>query len=212
MGRINAGILAGFSGRVGPVSGSSWKGIAYMKTRPQSVALSDSAGSVIARGKWPTLTKMGSVLLAVIVKPLWDRFAQKQSGYNAFIQANYQAIDNAYAIVPPDVITSKGTLDGLASLTMVADASAHTFDVAWVDNSATGNALASDVPYLCVYDPTTDNWSQFGGEGDRTGEGGIVDPIVPIVAGRHYHLYASMRRADGSLVSNSQHLDVVAVA
>lgn len=37
MGTIKQGILGGFSGKVGTVIGSSWKGIAYMRGRAQSI-------------------------------------------------------------------------------------------------------------------------------------------------------------------------------
>lgn len=38
MGIIKQGITGGFSGNVGNVIGGSWKGIAYMRIRPVSVA------------------------------------------------------------------------------------------------------------------------------------------------------------------------------
>jgi len=38
MGKINQGILGGFSGKVGNVIGGNWKGIDYMRVKPASVA------------------------------------------------------------------------------------------------------------------------------------------------------------------------------
>jgi hypothetical protein len=38
MGKINQGILGGFSGKVGNVVGGSWKGIEYMRVIPASIA------------------------------------------------------------------------------------------------------------------------------------------------------------------------------
>jgi hypothetical protein len=37
MGHIKKGILGGFSGTIGNVVGANWKGIAYMRTRPQKI-------------------------------------------------------------------------------------------------------------------------------------------------------------------------------
>ena len=37
MGTIKQGILGGFSGKVGTVVGSSWKGISYMRGQAQNV-------------------------------------------------------------------------------------------------------------------------------------------------------------------------------
>jgi hypothetical protein len=36
MGKINQGILGGFSGKVGSVVGGSWKGISYMRGKAVS--------------------------------------------------------------------------------------------------------------------------------------------------------------------------------
>ena len=43
MGTIKKGILGGFSGKVGNVIGSSWKGISYMRSMPQNVTQTRSA-------------------------------------------------------------------------------------------------------------------------------------------------------------------------
>lgn len=212
MGRLVAGILAGFSGRVGPVSGSSWKGIGYMKTRPASVAVSQSAGSVIARTKWGPLTKLGSTLLAQIVKPLWDRFAQRESGYNAFIRANYDAVNSSGDLLPASIITSKGTLDGVASFTAVISQALQTAAITWPDNSGSGNAVSTDSLFIAVYSPTEDYWVQAGAVATRDEMGYNLAMGGDVVSGVTYWLYIAFRRADGSLVSNSQSMSKLAVA
>ncbi len=52
MGRINQGILGGFSGKVGNVVGGNWKGIDYMRVKPASVANPKTVGQVNQRTKW----------------------------------------------------------------------------------------------------------------------------------------------------------------
>ena len=51
MATIKQGILGAFSGKVGSVVGSSWKGIAIMKALPASVANPRTAKQVIQRSK-----------------------------------------------------------------------------------------------------------------------------------------------------------------
>lgn len=46
MGKINQGILGGFSGKVGNVIGGNWKGIDYMRVKPASVANPQTEGQV----------------------------------------------------------------------------------------------------------------------------------------------------------------------
>jgi len=212
MGRINSGILGGVSGRVGGVSGSSWKGINYLKTRPQSVAVSQSAGSIIARGKWPVLTRIGSDILSPIIKPLWDRFAQKESGYNAWIRSNYDMINSSYAVVPASGVMSKGTLDGVAGVVIVADKSDERFAITWTNNGGTGNALDGDMAYITVYNVTQNLWFGFAAQEARSNEEVEILNGVTMATGNTLAVYLSFRRADGSLVSNSQYYSANVVA
>ena len=85
---IKRGILGGFSGSVGNIVGSSWKGIATMKAKPLSVANPQTAGQTAQRTKFAGIVALASQFLVSIVKPLWDRFAQGESGYNAFVKEN----------------------------------------------------------------------------------------------------------------------------
>ena len=50
MGKIKQGILGAVSGKVGGVVGSSWKGIAYLKVLPASVANPNTAAQQTQRG------------------------------------------------------------------------------------------------------------------------------------------------------------------
>ena len=52
MGIIKQGITGGFSGMVGNVVGGSWKGIAYMRIRPVSVANPQTVGQQDQRTKF----------------------------------------------------------------------------------------------------------------------------------------------------------------
>ena len=92
MGVIKRGILGGFSNKVGNVVGSTWKGIAVVKSMPLSVANPRSAGQVKQRTFFKHMTILASGTLSSIIKPLWDRFASNMSGYNAFISTNRFAI------------------------------------------------------------------------------------------------------------------------
>lgn len=52
MGTIKQGILGGFSGKVGTVAGSSWKGISYMRGRAQNVK------TLALRDKWNSVANL----------------------------------------------------------------------------------------------------------------------------------------------------------
>ena len=85
---IKQGILGGFSGKIGNIVGSSWKGIAIMKTKPLSVANPKTAAQVAQRTAFSESVTIATQILADVIKPLWDRFSERKSGYNGFIQYN----------------------------------------------------------------------------------------------------------------------------
>src|SRR4051812_19667131 len=108
---IKRGILGGFSNKIGNIVGSSWKGIAVMKSLPLSVANPKTAKQIVARDRFSFLSQLGSQLLTTIVKPLNDRFAQYESGFNKFVQQSKDAIASDGSFVANQIILSTGKLD-----------------------------------------------------------------------------------------------------
>lgn len=93
MGIIKQGILGGFSNKVGSVVGSSWKGIAVMRSLPISVANPRTAAQVSQREEFAQTAKIASSMLAEVVQPCWNRNAKRMSGYNAFVKYNEKFAD-----------------------------------------------------------------------------------------------------------------------
>ena len=91
MGRLDKGLLGGYTGKLGTTVGSTWKGINVVRTYQPNVANPRSDRQVEHRSLFSQVTEIGSLLLADVIKPLWDRNAKQMSGYNAFIQANMLA-------------------------------------------------------------------------------------------------------------------------
>ena len=60
MGKINQGILGGFSGKVGNVIGGTWKGIDYMRVKPAHVTNPKTEGQVDQRSKFCTMENSGN--------------------------------------------------------------------------------------------------------------------------------------------------------
>lgn len=212
MGTITRGILGGFAGKVANVVGSSWKGIAVIKSLPLSVANPRSAGQVNQRTKFAAVVLVAKQLLGSIVKPMWDRFAQKESGYNAFVSANINAFNDAGEIYPPSLKTSVGSLLGIDTPVITLNATAQVLSGTFIDNSGEGNALGTDT--LCVALITPDNNKAVGWELTTTRSNGSFGllPVEGIFAGDVYAVYLSFKRADGSLVSNSMYVSVTATA
>lgn len=203
MGVIKQGILGGFSGRVGSVIGGSWKGIAYMRSNPLSVANPKTAGQVAQRTKFSAVVALARVLLVGIIKPNWDRFAQLQSGYNAFVSRNIEFFNSSGDLTYASLVTSEGSLTPEDIGAIGANDGDTVVEVPWNSSAGSGSALGTDEAYVAVYNETKDEWGVLSGLVDRASE--LGDPIMPtaVAAGDVLHCYLSFRRADGTLVSNN---------
>ena len=211
MGVIKQGILGGFQNKVGAVIGSNWKGIATMRSRPISVANPRTGKQVAVRSEFSTLVKMASTLNATLIRPYWSRFAQKKTGANAFISANYGKMAGNVSQIPDRMVLSQGKLDGLADFA--------------VGLAGTDYQLIQDEAVLGVYGAATDKVSVFAllgttdeqsrnsveykylgettrGVGLFTVDPGDLAPELSEVVGTRFVVCVS--RADGTMVSNSQ--------
>lgn len=211
MGVIKQGILGGFQNKVGAVIGSNWKGIATMRSRPISVANPRTGKQVAVRSDFSTLVKMASALNATLIRPYWSRFAQKQTGANAFIRANYGKLAGTVNGIEKRLILSQGKLDGLAEYAV--GLSGADFQLTW------------NKTVLGVYGAATDKVSIFAlrgisneagrnsveykycGETTRNAGSFTVDPndLAPeIEDASEVYFAVCVSRLDGTMVSNSQ--------
>ncbi len=82
MGKINQGILEGFSGKVGNVIGGNWKGIDYMRVKPANVANPQTEGQVDQRTKFSTVLQFLQPLKD-FVKVGYKNYAIKMTQFNS---------------------------------------------------------------------------------------------------------------------------------
>ena len=203
MGVIKQGILGGFSGRVGGVVGSSWKGIAYMKTLPLSVANPKTAAQVAQRNSFSQSVLVAVQILSTLIKPLWDRFSVQMSGFNEFLQINIEKYDEALDNAWRNFIMSKGKMAATAIVTASIAADNSSAIVTWVDDSGSGLKLITDVPFITVVD--VDGVSIAGLEGVSTRSSAAAVLLFPSATyiGLIAYVWLSFKRADGTIVSDS---------
>lgn len=211
MGVIKQGILGGFSGKVANVVGSSWKGIAVIKSLPLSVANPNTAGQQAQRGAMTQIVIASRLLLASLLQPYWNPFAQKMSGYNAFVKENIETFSTAGFVTFADFFSTRGSLLNVTVSTAVADDSDNTVTVSWTDNSGTADALATDEAVIVYYNSTQDYWVVDTGNAIRSA-GTIVIADTVAVAADTLKVYTSMSRPDISKVSDSTYNAVTVAA
>lgn len=208
---IKRGILGGFQNKIANVVGGSWKGISYMRSLPISVSNPQTAAQTTQRGRFRAAVAFSVGILAEVIKPLWDRFAQYQSGYNAFVSENISRFSSSGLTSPSFLVISKGTLAIASLLSAVVDASAHTAIVTWTASPG-GDANADDELFLVVNNDTTKTAEGFNTGVHRSVGTATVTTTIAVTASNSIWVYAAFRKADGTKVSNTDKLNVNAVA
>lgn len=201
MGIIKRGILGGFSGKVGNVVGSSWKGISVLRVMPLSVGGETTVKQAEQRGAFGIISKFASSILTVWVKPLWDRHAQRMSGYNAFIQQNIASVKTNEELVLTDLKFS----DGRLGVTPIYGAGSENFNdmhVTWKKDPQGDYQMSSDLAYAL--------WLSADGK-VKGYSAGVVKRSVGAVEMKTLNdnavngdvVVLAFRREDGSLVGSS---------
>lgn len=203
MGKINQGILGGYSGKVGPVVGAGWKGIAYQRAMPVSVANPRTNAQIAVRTRFAALAILGSSLLSVGLRDLWDRFASKMSGYNDFMKSNYDAFGSDGTFVPSKLVWAKGKMQATA----ISDfsTSGSTTTIGWDDTITDAYQQASDLAYAVVIGADGELVAFSAGTATRSS----TEIELTLVEGKTSadltgsYAYLAFLRADGSIVSDS---------
>lgn len=197
---IKSGILGGLSGSIGNVTGSSWKGIAVLRTKPLSVANPNTPAQQAVRKPWASLTKLGSSITGVILQPVWNGIASKMSGYNLFLRENAQlAFSYLGDFLPMGLHVSPGTLPSAAvSVDELASTTSMSFNVATALPSV--QALTTDKLYAVVVD--SDGVYLGGVSGTVTRSVGAFSVVAnrTLIDGEKVNVYAFFMSADGKRI------------
>jgi len=211
MGVIRQGILGGFSGKVGNVVGSSWKGIAVLKSLPLSVANPNTAAQQAQRGKMTGIVAQSRILLASLISVYWNPFAQRMSGYNMFVKENIDTFVSDTFTTFASWYSTRGSLLGVPSFTGAASAGGDTVTLSWTDNSGQADALGTDEAIGVVYNETQDYYLVDAGSAVRSAAS-LVIADTNVDAADDLHTYLSFSRPNISKVSDSVYDAVTAAA
>lgn len=213
MATILNGILGGFSGTVGTVVGSSWKGIDYMRSRATSIAQPNTPAQLEQRAKFATVVKFLKPLTAFL-RVGFKSQAVKMSGFNAASSYTYKnALMGTYPAFEIDyskVLVSCGTLPGALNPTITSTL-AGEIEIAWEDNSQDTNAMDDDKVLLVVYNPIKQQAVTIAGGNTRvSGTQSITLPSS--FTGDEVQCFIGFKSASQSVVSNSQFAGEIVVA
>lgn len=204
MGKIGRGILGGVSGKVANVVGSRWKGIDYIRAKPQSVANPRTLSQVNQRTKFSLVLRFLQPNLNFI-RIGYKNYAVKKSQFNS---AMSYVLNNAITGVSPDfeidyslALLTRGNLSG--ALNPIFDLTTPgQVEFSWDDNSTEGNALATDKVMVVVYNPTKGESVYLTEGAARTDLSQIVN-IPNSYSGDEVHMFISFMNFEETQLSNS---------
>ncbi|HEY3369337.1 MAG TPA: DUF6266 family protein [Prolixibacteraceae bacterium] len=212
MGVYKQGILGGFSGKVGTVVGSFWKGICTMRALAASVSQPNSPAQLEQRAKFKAAIDFLKPLTAFL-RVGFKSQAIKMTEFNAAMRYTIaNAITGAYPVFDIDyskALVSCGNLTG--ALNPVAAAVAGVgIDFTWDDNSQSAGALPDDKVLLVVYNPAKQ--LAISVEAGNTRVSGAQSVNLPsFFEGDEVQCYIGFQNANQSVVSNSQYVSSLVV-
>ncbi|RZK38515.1 MAG: hypothetical protein EOO90_21950 [Pedobacter sp.] len=208
MAKFSKGILGPISGKIGPVIGSSWKNIAYLKTADikKKSNKGPSPAQQAHHKKFGFITRWLKPLHPYIVTG-YRNLAKSNTEVNlAFSDIYHHAITGVY----PDLIInyenvriSKGNLPGLDEV-QAKLSSSNTLTLTW-ETSYEHGASFDDLLMLVILNDELSLADGFTGGIKRTAKTCSFS-FNEVLVGHPFHAYVSMVSLDGRRVSYSQYL------
>jgi Family of unknown function (DUF6266) len=202
MGTHKGGILGNFSGKVGAVIGSKWKGIWVMRGLSDTKRGKPNPAQQAQQAKFALMVKFLQPLSS-LVGQTYDTSPAEMSGFNKAFSDNIRnAITGAFPALAIDyskVILSKGVLPNVntvAAASTVAGKLAFT----WTDNSG-GTILPTDTAFVAAYNADLNRWIFIQNAALRNA--GTYSLDVTAFSGKAVQTYIGFLSANGQSVSNS---------
>ena len=213
MGTIKQGILGQFSGKVGTVIGSSWKGQGVMRGIAPHVSDAKTDGQLAVRQKFTVVMNFIHSMIQFL-RIGFKNYAVNMTEFNAAFSYNrLNAIQGTYpnfTIDYPNALVSRGNLSPALNQT-AASTVAGTILFTWADNSDELNASPTDPNLLLIYNPEKNQAVYFRDLGERADLTQSVT-VPHSFSGDLVHCYIAFETADGFEQSNSKYAGAITVA
>lgn len=207
MATISKGILGGFSGKVGPVVGATWRGMDVIRSRPKSSRRTPSEKQLEQQLKF----KLAISFLQPI-KSIQSLYFGMGSGVKSRVNlAVSYTISEAIQMVAglPELIFNK-VLITRGELTSFQNAVLTTqpggvLHLEWEDNSTQGDAAPTDQVSIVCYCAELNNWEIYEGIVMRSDL--MADVTLPAYClGKTMEVYAFLNNEKQTAASTSLYL------
>jgi len=208
---LKHGPLGTFTGPIGNIIGSTWKGKQVIRQKETTERTNFSALQYRQQLKFSLLMKM----LQPLTEFLKEGFSQDPSSMTRFNKAfslNYRsAITGNYPYFQIDysqVILGRGKLSGAAKISCTSP-SAGLLQCTWVNFGNDYNACPDDKAYLVTYCERLNHWSIQMGAADRALC--LCSMHDPSLSGETLHVYLGFISKDGRRSSDSLYVEMISL-
>jgi hypothetical protein len=205
MGKLNEGILGGFSGKVGQVVGARWRNLNVIRSRPPRKRRGSSEDQKKQMAK---MTLMSPFVrpLAGLLNSTYRLANEDMSCFNKALSYNMRnAVSGdypAFTINYAHVQLGVGDLLNVDHLQISSDETGKlTFS--WRDNSNEGSARATDRFFAAVYCEKPNKWVTVINGSPRNAGSYTLD--VTALNGKAVQTYIGFLSADARFVTTSQY-------
>ena len=207
MATMNQGILGGFSGKIGTVVGSSWRGKNVLRSAPCISTKPASAAQQKQRDKFKGVSQFLTPIKEILTETFGASVGSKSPFNNAMSYHMKEAVQQTtvgFQLEYAKVLIGKGGLCGLEN-PVVQMLPTHRLQVSWDDNSTQGLAYPTDAFLIVAYAPALQRFEYAMGESLRETEQGVLS-FQESFYGETVHLWATFHNAKLALTATSRYL------
>jgi hypothetical protein len=204
MGKFSSGLFGAFTGKVGSMVGSTWKGIEVLRSKPRARKGSFSDEQLQQQAKFSLIVKLLRPL-APLMKQKYGATAVKMTGLNKALSYNItKAVAGAYPAYTVDYARlelGQGDLPNADSATG-SSAAAGKLSINWPDNTGADDAAkADDKAFVVVYCEDLNRWLSKQNAAIRSDGAASVDVLA--FSGKKVQTYLGFVPAKGKRVTTS---------
>ena len=210
MGKIKQGILGGFSGKVGTVIGSFWKGKSLMRGLTQSHHDAKTQDQLAQRAKFSLMAKFNSLIQGITNIGFKDAENGTTAQNEAMSYNLKHAITGTYpsfAVDYANVLVSMGPLPNVEAPAANDDGAGH-LEVSWTDNTGDGDTTGDDLVMVLIYNSDKDATRAFPAAAKR-GDQTFTFTNPTNWSADTVHVYVAAKSVKDSTTSRSEYLGTV---
>lgn len=178
MPRLKKGIEGGFSGKIGNIVGSSWRGMDIIRAAPKKPQKPPTAKQLLQREKFRTAVNFVNAAKEVVYQ-FFGKDEGTRTRYNNcvsyLVNRAVEVMDNEPKFNYHRILVTKGELMQIQN--PATDTIAEQLQVSWIDNSQHGNASSTDLFWLLFYDDVLNQ--SFSVETAFTRSAGFAKVAIP---------------------------------